>query len=174
MEALCARLRETLRQLFDGARLLAVIVIVAVEHFLESPLRPVVILRVASADFAAPVEGEAYLVQLFAVAVDIVDGCNCRVLYGILLGGQSVSVIAHGIQHVEALEAFISGVDVRSDVAQRMSHVQPRPAGIGEHVEDIIFLFAFIFLHAVGLVVHPSFLPFLFNFPEIIFHIGFL
>ena len=162
---------------FVPACLLAVVVIVAVEHLLESPLRPVVILRVARAYLSAPVEGEANLVQLFAVAVDIVNGCNCRVLSGldgILLGGQSVGVIPHGIQHVEALQSFVARIDVRGDVAQRVSHVQSRPAGVGEHVEDVIFRFAFIFLHAIGLVVHPPFLPFLFNFPEIIFHIGFL
>ena len=47
---------ESIYQFLDGAGLLLVVAIVAVEHLLESPLCPVVIFRVAGADFAAPVE----------------------------------------------------------------------------------------------------------------------
>ena len=39
-----------------------------------------VVFRIAGTDFAVPVEGETYLVQLFAIAVDIVDGGDCGML----------------------------------------------------------------------------------------------
>ena len=48
-----------------------------------------VVFRIAGTDFAVPVEGETYLVQLFAIAVDIVDGGDCGMLsrlYGIMFG----------------------------------------------------------------------------------------
>ena len=164
---------ESLHQLDDGLCLLQLVVVIALEHLLESPLCPVIIFGVAGAYFAVPVEREAYLVELFAIAVDIVDGGNCRVLAsldGILLGGKAVGIVTHRVQYVEALQSFVAGVDVRSDVSQRMSHVQTCTRGVGEHVQYIEFLFRIVFRYLIGLVVHPSFLPFLFNLPEIVFH----
>ena len=135
-----------------------------------------VVFRIAGADFAVPVEGETYLVQLLAIAVDIVDGGDCGVLsrlYGILFCRQAVSIVSHGVQDIETLQAFVTGIDVRSDVSQWMSHVQACAAGVGEHVQYIIFLFCFVFRHLVGFVLHPPFLPFFFNLSEIVFHNGF-
>ena len=173
VQALAAIFGEGFYQFPDGACLLGVVAVVAVEHLLEGPLRPVVVFGVAGAYFAVPVEGETYLVKLFAVAVDVVDGGNRRVLSrldGVLLGGQSVSVISHGVQYVETLQSFVAGVNVRSDVTQRVSYVQSRAGGVGEHVQHIEFLLRLVFRHLVGLVLHPPFLPFLFNLPEIVFH----
>ena len=79
----------------------------------------------------------------------------------------------HGVQDIETLQAFVTGIDVRSDVSQWMSHVQACAAGVGEHVQYIIFLFCFVFRHLVGFVLHPLFLPFFFNLSEIVFHNGF-
>ena len=93
-------LLESLYQLFDRAGLLFIIAIIAVEHLLECPLRPMIIFRFARTYFAAPVETETYLIQLLTVSVDIVDRSNCRMLsclYSILFGGKSVSIISHGI-----------------------------------------------------------------------------
>ena len=91
---------EGLYQFFDRASLFLIIAIIAVEHLLECPLRPMIILRFAGTYFAAPVKTETYLIQLLTVAVDIVDRSNCRMLsrlYSILFGGKSVSIISHGI-----------------------------------------------------------------------------
>ena len=85
-----------------------------------------IIFRVACTDFTIPVERETYLVQLLAVAVDIINGSDCRMLSGldsILLSGQAVSVISHRIEYIEALQSFVTGVNIRSDVSQRVSNV---------------------------------------------------
>ena len=110
---------ERLYQSTDGLRFLQCIVVVALEHLLESPLCPVVVFGIASTYLAVPVERETYLVQLFAIAVDVGGSSDGRVLsglYGILFSRESVSVISHGIQYVETLQAFVAGVDVRSNV----------------------------------------------------------
>ena len=168
-------LAECFNQFLDGTCLLFIVAVVAVEHLEECPLGPMVIFRFAGTDFAVPVERETYLIQLFAVSVDIVDGRNCRVLsrlYGILLCWKTVSVISHGIQYIETLQSFVAGVNIRSNVSQRMTYVQSRAGGVGEHVQHIKFLLRFVFRHLVGFVFHPPFLPFLFNLPEIVFHSG--
>ena len=85
-----------------------------------------VIFRVASTDFTVPVERETDFVELLAVAVDIVDGSDGWMLSGldsILLGGQAVSVVSHRIEYIEALQSFVTGVNVRSDISQRVSYV---------------------------------------------------
>ena len=137
-------------------------------------MRPFIIRWVAGAHLAAPVERESYLVQLLAVALDVLfrrDGRMLSCLYGILLGRQSVGIVAHGVQHVEALLPLVAGVDVAGDVAQRMAHMQTRPAGIGEHVEHIEFLLVLIFGHSIELLLVPPLMPFLFNLSEVVFHI---
>ena len=110
---------KCLHQFFNRACLLPVIAIITVEHLLESPLRPMVIGRVASTYFPIPVEAKTNLVQLFTVAVDIGSRGNGRVLprlYGILLGRKSVSIVSHGIQHVKSLQTFVTCVNIRSNV----------------------------------------------------------
>ncbi len=166
---------ECFCQFFDRACFLFVIAVVAVEHLLERPLCPVIVFRVAGTDFTVPIERETYLIQLLAIAVDIVDGGNGRMLsglYGVLLCGQAVSIVSHRIQDIETLQTFVTGIDVRSDVSQRMTHVQTCAAGVGKHVQYIVFLLCFVFRHLVGFVLHPPFLPFLFNLSEIVFHNG--
>ena len=59
-----------------------------------------IVLWVAGAHFAVPVETKAYFVQLFAVSCNVLVGCDGRVLSclnGILLGRQSVSVVSHWV-----------------------------------------------------------------------------
>ena len=85
-----------------------------------------IIFRVASTDFTVPVERETYFVQLLAVAVDIVDGSDGRMLSGldgILFCRQTVSVISHRVEYIEALQSFVTGVNIRSNVSQRMTYV---------------------------------------------------
>ena len=85
------------------------------------------ILRVAGAYLAVPVEREADVVELLTIACNVGHGCYLRVLScldGILLCGQSVSVISHRIEDVKSLKALVACIYVRGNVAERMSHVQ--------------------------------------------------
>ena len=110
---------KSLYQLFDRASLLLVVVVVAVEHLNKSPLRPFVILGIAGAYLAAPIVAKTYLVQLLAIAVDILFGRNGRVLtglYGILFGRKSVSIVTHGVKHVKSFQTLVTGIDVGSDI----------------------------------------------------------
>ena len=164
---------EMSHQFADRASLLTFVAVVASKHLLESPLRPVIIFRVTSTYLAVPVEREPDFIQLFAVAVDIVDRCDSRMLSrldGILLSRQTVSIVSHRIEYIEALQSFVAGINVRSNVSQRVTHMQSRTRRIREHIQDIKFLLRFVFRNLVGLVLHPPFLPLLFNFPEIVLH----
>ena len=85
-----------------------------------------IIFRIACTYFAVPVKREPYFIQLLPIAVDILYGCNSRVLPcldSILFGRQAVCVISHRIQYIETLQAFVAGVNVRSNISQRMSYM---------------------------------------------------
>ena len=100
VQTLGALLLEMFDELLYGLRLLARVAEERLEHLLKGPLCPVIIFRVAGAHLAAPVERESDLVELLAVAVDVGHGCYLRVLsclYGILLSGQTVGIVAHGV-----------------------------------------------------------------------------
>ena len=173
VKSLSAFLLEVLYEFGNGLGFLAGIAIEAVKHLLESPLRPLIVDRVASAHFPFPVETETYLVQLLPVVVDVLGRGLLRMLpclYGILLRGQSVSVITHGIEHVETLQSLVAGIDITGDITQWVSHMQSCPRGVRKHVEHVVFLFRLVLGHAIGFSFYPSALPFLFDFPEIVFH----
>ena len=147
-------------------------VIVVVEHFYECPLRPVVIFRVAGTHFSFPVIAEAYFVHLLAVARYVFISCFFGVLsslYGVLFRGKSVSVVSHRMQNVEAFEAFVAAEDIAGDVAQRMSDMQSRSRGVGEHIKDVVFGFAAINAGAVDTCFAPLVLPTAFYITEIVF-----
>ena len=104
-------LREVLHQRGNGLRFLQFGVEIRLKHLNESPLRPAVVVGVAGAYLAVPVVAEAYLVELLAVAGNVAlggDGGVLPRLYGILLGGQAKGIVAHGMQHVEAVLAFVA------------------------------------------------------------------
>ena len=144
---------------------------------LESPLSPMVISWFTSTYFTVPIKREADFVQLFTIAVDIVHSGDGRVLsglYSVLFCRKSICVISHRVQHVETLQAFVTGVNITGYVSQRMSYVQSGSRRIREHIQYVEFLFAFVFSHLIGMVLCPSLLPFLFNLSEIVFHDLFL
>lgn len=173
VESLGALLAEVLYELLYRLCLLASVAVERVEHLLESPLCPFVIFRLAGAHLAVPVERESYLVQLAAVSAYVFGRSYGRMLsclYGILLGGQSVGVVSHGVEHVISHQPLVAGVDVAGYVSQRMSHVQSCSRWIRKHVEHIEFLSALVFSNLVGLHLGPLFLPFLLNLSEIVFH----
>ncbi len=174
IKALSALFSEMLHKGSYRKRLVGGIVIVMLEELEESPLRPFVVLRLAGPHLAAPVETEAYFVQLLAVAVDILlrgDGRMLTRLDSILLGRQAVGIVSHGMQHVEALQPLVAGVDVAGDIAQRMTHMQSRSRWIGEHVQNIIMRFGAVVFHLIHPLLAPPFLPLLLNLVVIIIHI---
>ena len=160
-------------EVFDRLSLLLGLIEIAVKHLLEGPLRPLIVNGVAGAHLTVPVEAEAYLVELLTVAVDILHRRHLGVLarlYGILLGGQAIGIVAHRVEHVIALQTLEAGVDVAGDISQRMAHMEARTAGVREHVEDVELLFALVLGYFIGLVGLPIVEPFLLYFLKIIFH----
>ena len=130
-----------------------------------------VVAGVAGAHLSVPVKGEAYLVQLLAIAVYVAEGGYLGMLprlYGILLCGQTVRVVAHGVEHIVALLTLEAGIDVAGYVAQGMAHVQAGAAGVGEHVQDIELLLRLVFGHMVCLVGHPAGMPFGFDAAKVV------
>ncbi len=127
VQALSTLLFEVLNQLLDRLCLLAVVAEEVVEHLLESPLSPMVILRVAGANLTIPVEREANLVELLTVTVDVGNGRYLWVLTcldGILLGRQTVSIVTHWVQDVKAVQTLVASIDVAGDIAQWVTNVQ--------------------------------------------------
>ena len=55
-------------------------------------------------------------------------------LNGILLCRQTVGVKTHWVQHIKALQTFVTTVDIAGDIAQRMSYVKTCSRWIREHV----------------------------------------
>ena len=86
-----------------------------------------VILRVAGTNLAVPVEREANLVELLAVAVDVGYGSNLWVLTGldsILLSRQSVSIVTHRVQYVKSVQTLVACIDIASDITKWVTYVQ--------------------------------------------------
>ena len=106
----------------------------------KNPLRPLEILHVRGGDFTGPIVAEAEALDLAREVFDVRLGRHARMLaglHGVLLGGQAEGVPTHGMQHIETGRPAIARQNVRGGVALRMPDVQPRAAGVGEHVENI-------------------------------------
>ena len=100
---------------FDRKSLIGIVVIVRVEHFDKCPLCPLVVVRLTSADFTAPVEAETDFVKLLTVAGDVLSSCHSRMLaclYGILFSGKTVRVVTHRVEDIESLLTFVSGKNI--------------------------------------------------------------
>ena len=60
------------------------------------------------------------------LTVDVILRGDFRMLSGldgILFGGQSVRVVTHRMEHVEALQSLVSCINIRSDVSERMTYM---------------------------------------------------
>ena len=111
----CSELGEVLGEDLYRSGLVELSVIERAEHLLERPLSPLIIVGRAGSDLTAPVEAEADLVELLAIALDVIlcgDGGVLACLNGILLGRESIGVITHGVKHVEAIETLEARIDV--------------------------------------------------------------
>ena len=149
-------------QFLDGAGFVQLGVVITLEHLQEGPLCPLVVLRVTGAHLAVPIVAETYFVQLIAVARDVIISSDFRMLArldSILLSGQTIGVIAHGMQHVKAFQAFVARIYVAGNIAQGVSHVQSCSRRIGEHVEHVEFRAVMVYFAFVGVIVTPVLLP---------------
>ena len=100
-------------------------------------MRPPVIRHVSGRELTAPVVAKAKAAQLAPHVGDVGRGRFGRMLPrvdGVLFGRQAECVIAERMQHVVAGHALVARVHVGADIAKRMTHMQARSAGIGEHV----------------------------------------
>ena len=122
---------------------LALIVIVPrIEELNEYPLRPFVVRRICGFEFTRPIQAETNIIELLAVACGIYFCRFLRVLSrldGILFCRQSKGIIPHRMQDIKALLLLVTTVDIRGDVAQRVSYVQTRTRWVREHVQNIEF-----------------------------------
>ena len=144
-----------------------------IENLPENPLGPLVIFRIARAHFAVPIVGKTNAIELLAITSDVGLRSDFRVLpclNGVLLGGQSEAVVSHGVQHVEALIAFVASNDIACYIAQRMPHVQARPTRVGKHVEHVVLRRVGLFRYGVCFVFLPALLPFALYIREIVVH----
>src|SRR5690606_15884759 len=94
-------------------------IVPGIEQLHEDPLCPTVIPRIACTHLPAPVKRKANMVQLFAVALDVGLGGNCRMLSrldGILFGRQTKGIVSHGMQYIEPPESLVPGKNVGSDI----------------------------------------------------------
>ena len=135
-------------------------------EFQEDPLRPAVVVRGRRVHLALPVVREADAFDLTPEVRDVPLRDESRVLvlaHRGALGRQSEGVPAHRMEDVVALHAPLARHDVRRRVALRVTDVQARTGGVGEHVKDVVLGPALQDLRVVrraeGLVLAPDLLP---------------
>jgi hypothetical protein len=169
---IAVQLKE-LNQFFNRPRPIQLRIVVALKHLNESPLSPLIILRLTGSDFAAPIETETDFIELLPVTLNVVGCSNGRMLAclnGVLFSGQAVSIVTHRMQHIVSLQSLISCHYVGGYIAQGVPHVQTSSRRIREHIQHIVFRFRLIFVDFVRLTLNPLLLPLLFNGAEIILH----
>jgi cell division transport system permease protein len=91
-------------------------------------------------------------------------------LNGILLGGQPKGIIPHRMQHIKTTMTFVTGINIGSDIPQRMPYMKPCTRWVGKHIEHIIFGARKVGSNLIGPVVLPVLPPPGFDFAELIFH----
>ena len=139
----------------------------------EDPLSPLVVTGIGGVDLAVPVVAESEGFDLALEGGDVLF-CGFRGMStgfdGILFRGQTESVPAHGMQHVETAHPLETAENIRGGIAFRMPHVETCSAGIREHIQHIKFLFRGEIFRMESLVFVPVVLPFLFNGCKIVTH----
>ena len=136
----------------------------------EKPLLPAVVVRVAGAQFAVPVVGKTQPLQLAFHFLDIALGPNRRrhpILDGGVFRGHAEGIPTHGLQHVAALHALVTGDCIGDGVIADMAHMQ-LAAGIGKHGQAVEFLPPRILAHGKAVIFLPKCLRGLFHFRWIV------
>ncbi len=109
-------------------------------HPQEQPLVPAVVLGVARAQGAVPVEGAGIAAHGRALLGDVLVGPGARVQAPVdrgVLGGKAEGVPANGVHDVEAALHPVPRDDVAQRVRLGVTHVQVA-GGVREHVEDVL------------------------------------
>ena len=159
----------------NGACFLGLLAEVGVVELDEDPLGPLDVAGVGGVDFAVPVVSEAEGLELAAEVFDVGFGGDAGVLAGfdgVLFGGESEGVPAHGVEDVEAVHAFVAADDVGGGVALGVADVETGAGGVGEHVEDVVLGLGGVEVGiawsggAEGFVFEPMLLPFGFELVE--------
>jgi len=88
-----------------------------------------------------------------------------------LFSRKAIGIISHRVEDVESLQTLVTRIDIGGDVPQRMAYMQTRSRRIRKHIEHIVFRPGRIGDRFKSLVVDPVFLPFFFDFGEVIIHL---
>ena len=174
IQPFCSLFLEMRHKLGNGLCLLTTVAEITVVHLLEGPLCPLVVLGITGADFAVPVKAEPDFIQLPAIACNILVGRLLRMLAGldgILLGRQTIGIVTHRVEDIEAFQTLVARIDVAGDVSKGMTHMQTGSRRIGEHVEDVELGLVCLFGHLVGTFLCPRLLPAGFDVSEVVIHI---
>jgi len=159
-------------EFFDRAGALCFFAVVGVVDLKENPLGPFDVAGVCGADFTVPIVGEAQGLELGAEGGDVFfcgDAGMLSGLDGVLFCRQAEGVPAHGMEDVFSVHTMVAGKDVGCCVAFGVPDVQSGAGGVGEHVQDVVFLFGGIEVGVAGVggaecfVLVPIILPFFFN-----------
>ena len=129
----------------------------------EHPLRPFVVVFLAGFDLGRPVEHGAHGAELTFHGRNIlfgrILGVNTR-LNGVILGGKSEGVKAHGLEYVVALHPLETGIGIGGTVVVPVPDVQFCTRGIGEHFKNVqLFAFGVLFIELVEFCLFPACLP---------------
>ena len=134
---------ELLDELRHRARLLLLLIEPGVVNLQEDPLRPLKVGRIRGLDGTAQIVAQAKQTQLATHILNIRLRGGARVrtsLDSVLLRRQTEGVITQRVQDILAQHAVKTGISIRSDITQRVTHVQTRTRRVGEHVLDVELL----------------------------------
>jgi len=91
------------------------------------------------------------------------------VLDGGVFRGQAESVPAHRMQNIESSHALVAGDDIANSVIADMADMD-FAGRVGEHLQQIIFLFVFVFRDFKSFFLFPLCLPLFFNLLRFVLH----
>ena len=127
-------------QFADGASLLQILIEPGIVEPDKYPLGPFEVKWIGGVYFPVPVIAQSQRFNLPAEIIAILLCGNGRLgpgFNGILLGGQSECIPAHGVKYIESIHPFVPGHNVSGGVPFRMPHMQSRARRIGEHIQNI-------------------------------------
>ena len=136
----------------------------------EEPLRPLIVFGHAGVHFVVPVVHRAYLPQLFLHGGDVLHGAVLGMdarLYGVILGRQTESVEAHGLEHLIPLHPLETRIGIRRTVVVPVPRMKFRAGRIGKHFQNVTFLVHSAAVELVKSRIRPDLLPLLFDLSEI-------
>ncbi len=143
------------------------------KQFQENPLCPFIIIGARGREFAAPVEREADLAQLFRKMRNVLLRNDVRVrvrLDRVVFRRQAERIKADRKQHVVSLHPSLSRENLNARICLDMAYVHARAGRIRKLDEPVPFR-SFIKIDCLeSLCVSPGLLPFRLDFPEIISH----